>query len=84
MNTKSKTRQSITVPPELWQEVEEFRFAAKVPSLAEAVRRLLRDGLRGGTERAEIVAWLRRDDWFGFTAADLADSIEREEDKRGR
>jgi len=40
------TRKSVTLPDSLWEAVREYRFAARIASEAEAVRRLLLAGLR--------------------------------------
>lgn len=40
-------RKSITLPQSLWAEIEDYRFPNRIPSDAEAIRRLLRVGLDG-------------------------------------
>jgi metal-responsive CopG/Arc/MetJ family transcriptional regulator len=42
---ESSTRKSVTLPDSLWQELADFRFANRISSEAEAIRRIIRDGL---------------------------------------
>lgn len=44
-------RKSISLPESLWKEVEDFRFAERIGSEAEALRRLIQSGLRAETKR---------------------------------
>jgi hypothetical protein len=34
-------RKAISLPPEVWDEIAEFRFTERIPSEAEALRRLI-------------------------------------------
>lgn len=53
-------RGAIRVPRELLERVDDFRFANRIPSRAEAVRRLVEDGLKanGPDAAAEATAKL--------------------------
>ena len=43
---ETTTRKSITLPDSLWREIADYRFAERIGSEAEAVRRLLVAALR--------------------------------------
>lgn len=44
-------RKTLALPPELWERVSEYRFAERIPSEVEAVRRLLEAGLMAERDR---------------------------------
>jgi hypothetical protein len=46
------TRKSIVLPNSMWAEIADFRFAERIGSEAEAVRRLLVEALRARKRRA--------------------------------
>lgn len=45
-------RKSITLPQSMWDAVNDFRFAERIGSEAEAVRRLLQAGLDAEERKA--------------------------------
>ena len=47
------TRKSVTLPNDLWRAVADYRFSRRVPSEAEAVRRLIEAGLKAERERKD-------------------------------
>jgi hypothetical protein len=40
------TRKAISLPSEVWDEIAEFRFTERIPSEAEALRRLIEIALK--------------------------------------
>lgn len=40
-----KVRKLVTLENDLWKEVEDFRFSARIKTESEAIRRLIRQGL---------------------------------------
>jgi hypothetical protein len=46
------TRKIVSLPPELAEAVEDFRFSRRIGSEAEALRRLIELGLRAAKARA--------------------------------
>ena len=40
-----KVRKLVTIPEELWKEIEDFRFANRLKTESEAMRRLLQSGI---------------------------------------
>ena len=50
MDTKT-VRKSVSLPPELWRKIENFRFRRRFRSEAEAFRQVVRLGL-GASEAA--------------------------------
>ncbi len=46
------TRKSVTLPDSMWQEIADYRFAERIGSEAEAVRRLILVGLRAEKRKA--------------------------------
>jgi hypothetical protein len=49
---ETEIRKVITLLPELWAEVADYRFGNRLPSEAEAVRQLLRAGLNAEKKEA--------------------------------
>lgn len=45
------TRKSVTLPDDLWRAVADFRFAERIGTEAEAVRRLILAGLRAEAQK---------------------------------
>jgi metal-responsive CopG/Arc/MetJ family transcriptional regulator len=45
------TRKTISLPDEVWQAIEDFRFAKRIGSEAEAVRRIIQEWLEANAAR---------------------------------
>jgi metal-responsive CopG/Arc/MetJ family transcriptional regulator len=51
--TDPPLRKSVTLPESLWQEVLEFRHGERISTEAEALRRLIQEGLRAEARKAK-------------------------------
>jgi hypothetical protein len=49
--SKPANRKSIMLPPELWQAISDFRFAERIGSEAEAIRRIIQEWLEANATR---------------------------------
>ena len=47
------TRKSVTLPASMWREITDFRFAERIGTEAEAVRRLLQATLKVAARKAK-------------------------------
>jgi hypothetical protein len=47
------TRKSVTLPDDLWKEIADFRFAERIGTEAEALRRLIVSGVRAEARKAK-------------------------------
>ncbi len=52
MDREPSTRKSVTLPDSMWEEIAEYRFAERIATEAEAVRRLLQEALDRAAKRA--------------------------------
>lgn len=47
------TRKTVALSDEMWREIAEFRFAERIGTEAEAIRRLLQSGMRAEAKKAK-------------------------------
>jgi Arc/MetJ-type ribon-helix-helix transcriptional regulator len=48
------TRKSVTLPDSMWREIGDFRYENRIGTQAEAIRRLLHEGLKAARQKG---AW---------------------------